>query len=95
MKREKPTDLEVNREVLQNLDLGIYQRIEEDHRKVILNQALEQLGKPCQEILLLFYYHHYPIESIQHALGFSSEGAVRVKKLRCLEQLKSILKQPL
>lgn len=95
LRRERPTDLEADREALKGLDLGVYQRIDDEHRREVVTRALAQLGDPCRQILLLFYYHHYPIESIETALGFSSPGAVRVKKLRCLEQLKAILKHPL
>lgn len=73
------------------LDLSLVNRFENDHRKAVLTTGMAQLGDTCRELLTLFYYHRYPIESIQNTLEFSSPGAVRIKKMRCLDQLKKIL----
>lgn len=90
-RRESPMDLDTGRNPADELDMGIFDKIEDDHRKQLLANGLDQLGEPCRQILTLFYYHRYPIESVQNTLGLSSPGAVRVKKLRCLDQLKNIL----
>lgn len=90
-RRESPVDLETERNPADELDLSIFNRIEDDHRKQLLAGALGRLGDTCRQILTLFYYHRYPIESIQNKLELSSPGAVRVKKLRCLDQLKKFL----
>ncbi|MEM9528478.1 MAG: sigma-70 family RNA polymerase sigma factor [Bacteroidota bacterium] len=73
------------------LDLSLLNRIEDDHRKALLADGLAKLGDTCQQVLTLFYYHRYPIESIQSTLNLSSPGATRIKKMRCLDQLKKIL----
>lgn len=73
------------------LDLSLLDRFEDDHRKALLAGALAKLGGTCQQLLTLFYYHRYPIESIQNTLDLSSPGATRIKKMRCLDQLKKIL----
>jgi len=93
-RRESPVDLETERNPADELDLSMYQRIEDDHRRAVLRAGIERLGETCQRILILFYYHRYPIESIQTTLELSSPGAVRVKKLRCLDQLKQLLSNP-
>lgn len=92
---ERPTDLVV--EILpatDELDMSIYQKIDQEHQRAVLLHAMKKLGEPCNQILSLFYYHHYPIESIQITLGLGSPGAVRVRKLRCLEQLKQLISTP-
>lgn len=89
-RRESPVDLETERNPADELDLDIFQRIDDDHRRQILAAAMSRLGDTCRNILTLFYYHRYPIESIQQSLSMSSPGAVRVKKMRCLDQLKQI-----
>lgn len=73
------------------VDISLYDRIEDDHRRTTVESALERLGDPCRTILRLFYYHQYPIESIQSSLGMASPGAVRIKKMRCLEKLRSLI----
>lgn len=93
--REVPSDpdegIGLGNDPADELDLSLLNRYEDDHRKALLGGALAQLGDTCQQILTLFYYHRYPIESIQHTLDLSSPGATRIKKMRCLDQLKKIL----
>lgn len=93
--REAPTDPTDSASPVNDpsdeLDLSLLNRFEDDHRKALLAGALAKLGGPCQQLLTLFYYHRYPIESIQNTLDFSSPGATRIKKMRCLGQLKKIL----
>ena len=95
--REVPTDpdggIGLGNDPTSDQDLSLLNRFEDDHRKALLAKALPLAGTNCQQVLTLFYYHRYPIESIQDALGFSSPGAVRIKKMRCLEKLKKILTQ--
>lgn len=73
------------------LDMSLLNRFEDDHRKALLAGALAKMGDTCRELLTLFYYHRYPIESIQNSLSLSSPGATRIKKMRCLDKLKKIL----
>ncbi len=90
-KREQPTDHEAGINPADELDWSLVDRFEDDHRRTLLLRAINQLGDACRDILTLFYYKNYPIESIQDALGFSSPGAVRIKKMRCLDKLKGLL----
>lgn len=96
--REMPTDpsegVALINDPTGDHDLSLLNRFEDDHRKQLLARALPLLGDTCKQVLTLFYYHHYPIESIQDALGFSSSGAVRIKKMRCLDKLKKLLSTP-
>ena len=93
--REVPTDpqegIGLENDPTTEHDLSLLNRFDDDHRKALLARALPLLGSSCQQILTLFYYHRYPIESIQDALDFSSSGAVRIKKMRCLDKLKKLL----
>ena len=90
-RREITTDWDEAPEPVDHLDLGIYQTIENEHQRKLVAGGLAQLGEKCREILRLFYYHRYPIESIQSTLGMSSPGAVRVQKKRCLDTLRHTL----
>ncbi|NJC27363.1 RNA polymerase sigma factor [Neolewinella antarctica] len=96
--REVPTDpdegIGLGNDPTTDHDLSLLNRFEDDHRKALLAKALPLLGKKCQQVLTLFYYHRYPIESVQESLGFSSPGAVRIKKMRCLDKLKKLLVPP-
>ncbi len=89
--REQPTDHEAGIQPADELDWSLIDRFEHEHQRTVLQAAMKQLGEPCREILTLYYYHHYPIDSIAEAVGLSSAGATRIKKMRCLKTLKSIL----
>ncbi|MEM7574537.1 MAG: sigma-70 family RNA polymerase sigma factor [Bacteroidota bacterium] len=89
-RREAPTEVDDDRQYAEELDLSIFQRMDDDHLRSQLQTAIGQLGETCRQILMLFYYHRYPIESVQTTLEFSSPGAVRIKKMRCLDQLKQL-----
>lgn len=94
--RETPTDLDLRRtadpDAADELDLSLLNRFEDDHRRAMLTAGMNQLGPVCRQVLTLFYYHRYPIESIVNSLDFSSPGAARIKKMRCLDQLKKHLR---
>lgn len=92
--REAPADLDTDRNPSDELDLSLYDRIDDEHRRAVLLSGMNRLGETCRRILTLFYYHRYPIESIQTTLELSSPGAVRVKKMRCLDQLKQLITKP-
>lgn len=67
-------------------------KIELTHRQSVLQTALEELGKKCQELLTLFYYRKYSIESIRLAMNYNSDNVVKANKSRCMKQLKEIMK---
>ena len=90
--RERPTDHEAGVNPADQLDWSLVDRFEQEHDRRRLRAALERLGSPCREILTLYYYHRYPIESIAESLGLPSAGATRVKKMRCLNALKEHVK---
>ncbi|WP_157974377.1 RNA polymerase sigma factor [Lewinella sp. IMCC34183] len=90
--RERPTDHEEGVQPADELDWSLIDRFDREHDHRRLQTAMEQLGSPCREILTLYYYHHYPIESIADAVGLPSAGATRVKKMRCLNALKQLVK---
>jgi len=60
----------------------------DDDLPAYLKAAVQSLGSPCKDILELFYYHRYAIESIQERLNYKSATVVRVQKGRCIEQLR-------
>ena len=90
--RERPTDHEEGINPADELDWSLIDRFEHAHRQEILLEAMNKVGSPCREILTLYYYHHYPIESITQSLGLASDGATRIRKMRCLKELKKLVK---
>ena len=90
--REQPTDHEAGINPADELDWSLIDRFENEHQRVMLQRAMERLGEPCRQLLTLYYYHHYPIESVMNALDLPSAGATRIKKMRCLKELKALVK---
>lgn len=74
-----------------DLDLNLYQRIEQDHRKIMMKEAFLRLKDSCRKILQLFYFDRYSIEAIQISLGYGSEGTVKTRKVQCMQSLKKII----
>jgi RNA polymerase sigma factor (sigma-70 family) len=91
-KREQPTDHEEGVQAADELDWSLIDRFDHEHDRRRLLDAMDRLGDTCRDVLTLYYYHHYPIESITQHLNLPSDGAVRIKKMRCLNQLKKLLK---
>lgn len=73
-------------------DFIIEQQFENSDTKTMLRKAVEQLGKPCSDIIKLFYYRSFAIEAIQKRLGYNSESVVRTQKKRCMEYLRKLVK---
>ncbi len=65
---------------------------EEYDRYLLLQDALEELGDPCREVLMDFYYAGASIKDIQHKFGLGSEQAAKNKKYRCLQKLTKLIK---
>lgn len=93
--REVPTDPEagigLGNDPASEMDLSLLHRFDDDDRRARLAAGMAGLGETCRTLLKLFYYHRYPIESVQQTLGMRSPGATRIKKMRCLEQLRKLL----
>ncbi len=56
-------------------------------------QALKSLGAKCLDVLTRFYVKHEPLQLIAKALGFSSEGAAKTRKYKCLEEARKRYRQ--
>lgn len=90
--REQPTDHEAGVQPADELDWSLIDRFEHEHQRSVLLAAMNKLGEPCRKILTLYYYHHYPMNSVAESVGLPSAGATRIKKMRCLKELKKLVK---
>ncbi|MGL1885514.1 MAG: sigma-70 family RNA polymerase sigma factor [Reichenbachiella sp.] len=57
-----------------------------------IQQALNQIGDTCQNILKLFYFNKLSLERIREKLDYSSVQVVRQQKYRCLKKIKGVIK---
>ncbi|MEL6630760.1 MAG: sigma-70 family RNA polymerase sigma factor [Bacteroidota bacterium] len=72
-------------------DLKLEQQYVDEGIKILLTQAIESLGTPCNQILLLFYYRNFAMQAIQAQLGYKSEAVARAQKKRCMQYLRKRL----
>lgn len=59
-------------------------------RIAFIKKGLEQLGKECREVITRFYFWKMPFDEIESIMGYA-QGYGRVKKSRCMNDLKKIL----
>lgn len=53
--------------------------------------AMEQAGKRCKEILILFYFNKLSMEIIAQKVGLKDDRAVREQKYRCMKRIKDAM----
>lgn len=68
------------------LDDSLHYNEELTHRQQFVQDILLELTEACQQILTLFYYYRFSMESIKERMGFSSEEGARTAKHRCLKK---------
>lgn len=74
-------------------DLGVIKIIELSEQQQQLFDAIDQLGDKCQNILKMFYYQRYSMESIKTEMGYKHVDVARSQKLRCMKSLRAIILQ--
>lgn len=60
-------------------------QLEKENQFKIIDQSLEQLGKKCQEILEMFYYKSFSMDSIAKKFGYKTVKSAKVQKYKCME----------
>jgi RNA polymerase sigma-70 factor (ECF subfamily) len=68
-------------------------RMLQDELRARVKAALERLGQPYREVLVLLYLEEIPYAEGAAVLGIS-EAAVKMRHLRALRQLASLLRNP-
>lgn len=60
-----------------------------------MNEAMEQLGEPCQSIIRDFYVHGRSMEDISAKYGYTNADNAKNQKYKCLQRLKKLFfKEP-
>lgn len=77
---------------LADSDLNIEEEWVAKDEQANLKRAIAQLGKVCQQLLTLFYYHGLDQESIMHRMQYKNRATVKSQKVRCMRQLEKLAK---
>ena len=63
----------------------------ESERSRLLERALHQLGEPCRELLMLFYWEELSLNDIAQRMGFANADTVKSKKYQCKKALRRLV----
>lgn len=66
---------------------------EYDWQRSLVEKLLNRIGDPCKELLLLSFVKEYADDAIMERLDIPSAVAVRQRRFRCLEKLRSMVKE--
>jgi len=62
---------------------------------VRLLDFLERTGRQCLELLRSFYYEKLSMKELSATMGYGSERSATVQKYKCIEKLRTFVKQKL
>ena len=58
----------------------------------IVRKMLNQMGETCRQVLLMFYYDGFDMQTIAKANNFSNADVAKSKKHQCLKELEKQVK---
>lgn len=58
----------------------------------IVRKMLNQMGETCRQVLLMFYYDGFDMQTIAKANNFSNADVAKAKKHQCLKELEKQVK---
>ncbi|MFN0159153.1 MAG: RNA polymerase sigma factor [Bacteroidota bacterium] len=90
-KRETPMG-NAGMDVVDGEESQLDSMITSDEARGVRN-ALDALGEPCRQLLLLFYWEELPMEKIAVTMGFANADTVKSKKYQCKKSLEKILRE--
>jgi RNA polymerase sigma factor (sigma-70 family) len=56
-----------------------------------LLRTMAKLYQGCNDILKMYYWYEWPYKKISNLLGYPSEASVKVKKMRCMDEMRRFL----
>lgn len=75
--------------IIQNIEMEAQDMTTEQE---LLAQHFNTLGKPCQQLLTLYYYRGFTINEIMKKENYNSENVVKSAKSRCMKTLRELIK---
>lgn len=91
MKKKDSHTLDINTEVVDHSYLPQCEtQIEEQHRQHLVRSIFNRMDDSCRDILQLFYFQKFSMESIANELGLGSDTVARKKKSICLKKIRKV-----
>ena len=76
-------------------DANPLEEMEENERVMAVQKAMGQIGNPCRDLLLFFYWEERSMEEIAVKLGFANADTVKSKKYQCKKSLEHLVRSML
>jgi RNA polymerase sigma-70 factor (ECF subfamily) len=76
---------------VEQLDLGYLQGEERSHLAAVVDGLLDQIDTTCREVLHLYYFQNFSMDSIANHLSYKNAAVAKKKKYSCLQKLKQLL----
>ena len=73
-------------------DANPLEEMEENERVMAVQKAMGQIGNPCRDLLLFFYWEERSMEEIAVKLGFANADTVKSKKYQCKKSLEHLVR---
>ncbi len=64
-----------------------------EEEKNAVHDALQKLGSPCRELLLMYYFEERKMAEIARLLHFANSDVVKSKKYQCKKALEELLEK--
>ena len=64
-------------------------------RERIIRGLIDQLGKPCAPLLIGFLWKNKSMDTLAQELGYSSADSAKSQKAKCMQKVKTFVKQQL
>ena len=87
-RKEIPQDMEAD--IQADVSSPLDDLIQSENAEAVKN-ALERLGNPCKQLLLLYYWQKLSMEAIAQQMGFAGADTVKSKKYQCKKALERLL----
>ncbi len=62
-----------------------------ENRKIVV-EMMDRLGANCKELLMLFYFEGFDMQTIAGKLNYNNADTVKAKKHQCFKQLQEFVK---
>lgn len=72
-------------------EVAIDYDMDETYRKEIIVQLLNQIDEVCRNVLVLYFFRNFSMESIATEMNFKNEAVAKKKKHLCLKKLKELV----
>lgn len=75
------------------VDVSMDREETNSHLQETMQAALSKLNDKCKQLLVLFYYRKYAMESIVENMGYKNANVAKNQKKRCMQYLREIMQK--